>query len=53
MPNFKKFIQDGIAVGENALFGYTKVQEFKFYVDATECLVMKYKSLYMDDEWLP
>ena len=30
VPNFKKFIEDGIAVGENALLRYTKCQQFKF-----------------------
>ena len=53
VPDFKKFIEDGIAVGENALLGHTKAQQFKFYVDASGCPVMKYKLLCTDDDWLP
>ena len=53
VPDFKKFIEDGIAVGENALLGHNKAQQFKFYVDAIGCPVMKYKLLCTDDEWLP
>ena len=53
VPNFKKFIEDGIAIGENALFGHTKAQQFKFYVDATNCPVMKYKLLCINEDWLP
>ena len=51
--DFKKFIEDDIAVGENALLGHTKAQQFKFYVDASRCPVMKYKLLCTDDDWLP
>ena len=51
VPDFKKFIEDGIAMGENALLGHTKVQQFKFYIDASGCLVMKYK-LQKSDECL-
>ena len=53
VPNFKKFIENGIADGENTLLGHTKVQQFKFYVDAMDCPVMKYKLLCTDDDWLP
>ena len=53
VPDFKNFIEDGIAVGENALLGHTKAQQFKFYVDASGCPVMKYKLLCTDDDWLP
>ena len=52
VPNFKKFIENGIADGENTLFGHTKAQQFKFYVDAMDCPVMKYKLLCTDDDWL-
>ena len=51
VPDFKKFIEDGIAVGENVLLRHTNVQQFKFYVDAMECPIMKYKLLCTDDEW--
>ena len=49
-PNFKKFIENGIAVGENALLEHTKAQQFKFYVDATNYPVMKYKLLCTDED---
>ena len=52
VPNFKKFIENGIADGENTLLGHTKAQQFKFYVDAMECPVVKYKLLCTDDHWL-
>ena len=29
------------------------MQQFKFYVDAMDCLVMNYKLLCMNDDWLP
>ena len=50
---FKKFMQDVIAIGENALLKHNKAQQFKFNVDIFECLVMRYKLLCTDDEWLP
>ena len=53
VPDFKKSIEDGIVVGENALLSHTKAQQFKFYVDAIGYPVMKYKLLCTDDEWLP
>ena len=53
VPNFKKFIENGIADGDNTFLEHTKAQQFKFYVDAMGCLVMKYKLLYTDDDSLP
>ena len=53
VPDFKKSIEDVIAVGEHALLGHTKAEQFKFYVDASGCPVMKYKLLCTDDDWLP
>ena len=50
VPNFKKFIENGIAIGENFLLGHTKAQQFKFYVNAMGCPVMKYKLLCTNDE---
>ena len=52
VPDFKKFIEDDIVDGKSALLGHTKAQQFKFYVDASGCPVMKYKLLCTDDEWL-
>ena len=51
--DFKKFIEDDIAMEENALLDHMKAQQFKFYVYATGCPVMMYKLLCTDDEWLP
>ena len=51
VPNFK-FIENGIVVGENALLGHTKVQQFKFYVNATNYPIMKYKLLCAHEDWL-
>ena len=51
--DFKKFIEGGIVVGENALLGHTKAQQFKFYVDVSGCPMMKYKLFCTDDDWLP
>ena len=52
MLNFKKFIEENIAMKGNALLRHIKAQQFKSYVDAIGCLVMKYKVLYTNDEWL-
>ena len=50
VPNFKKFIENGIANRENTLLGHTKAQQFKFYVNAMGCPIMKYKLLCTDDD---
>ena len=34
------------------MLGHIKAQQFKFYVDAMDCPVMKYKLLCTDDDWL-
>ena len=41
VPDFKKFIGDMIADGDEALQGHTKAHQFKFYVDSSGCPVMK------------
>ena len=33
--------------------GHTKVHQFKFYVDSSGTLVLKYKICCHDEEWLP
>ena len=33
--------------------GHTKAQQFKFYIDASGCPVIKYKLLCTNDDWLP
>ena len=45
MLDFKKFIEKCIVRREIALLGHTKVQQFKSYMDATRCSLMKYKLL--------
>ena len=52
VPNFKKFIENGIVDGENTLLRHTKAQQFKFYVNAMGCPIIKYKLLCTDDDWL-
>ena len=53
VPNSKKFIESGIAIGENVLLGHTKSQQFKFYVHGMGCPIMKYKLLCTHSNWLP
>jgi hypothetical protein len=53
VSDFKGLIARCIAQGDEALEGHTKAQQFKFYVDSTGCLVMKYRILYTDPDWLP
>jgi hypothetical protein len=53
VPDFKGLIAGCIAQGDEALEGHTKAQQFKFYVDSTGCLVMKYRILCTDPDWLP
>ena len=50
VPDFKKFIEEGIGVKENALLGHAKAQKFNFYVKASGCSVMKYKLLCTNDD---
>ena len=42
VPDFKGFIVGYIAEGDKALEGRTKAQQFKFFVDSSGCLMMKY-----------
>ena len=53
VPDFKGFIENSILEGADALVGHTKVQQFKFYLDSTGCLVMKFKRYCTDTDWLP
>ena len=53
VPDFKSFIVDGFADGEESLQGHTKAHQFKFFMDSTGCPMMKYKILCHHDEWLP
>ena len=50
---FKKFIADWILDGEKSLMSHTKAHQFKFYVDSSGTLVLKYKIYCHDEEWLP
>jgi hypothetical protein len=51
--DFKIFIMECIAKGNEALEGHTKAQKFKFFVDSYGCPMMKYRILYSDNDWLP
>jgi hypothetical protein len=53
VPDFKGFIARCIAEEDEALEGHTKAQQFKFYVDSSGYLVMKYKILCTNNDWLP
>jgi len=53
VPDFKSFISEGIADGDEALQGHTKAHQFKFFVDSSGCPMMKYKILCHHDDWLP
>ena len=53
VANFKGFIEGKFNDGNDILVGlYTKPQQVKFYLDSTGCLVMKYKILCTDADWL-
>jgi hypothetical protein len=53
VPDFKGFIARCIAQGDEALEGHTKALHFKFYVDSSGYLVMKYRIHCIDPNWLP
>lgn len=53
VPDFKSFISDGIADGEESLQGHTKAHQLKFFMDSRGCPMMKYKILCHHDDWLP
>jgi hypothetical protein len=53
VPNFKSFIEEWLLDGDETLIGHTKAHQFKFFLDASGCPVMKYKILCHDEEWLP
>ena len=52
VANFKGFIEGSFNDGNDLLVGHTKPQQVKFYLDSTECPVMKYKMLCTDADWL-
>ena len=52
VPDFKAFIAGSFVDGDDVLVGHTKPHQLKFYLDSTGCLVMKYKLLCTDVEWL-
>jgi hypothetical protein len=51
--DFKGFIAGYIAEGDEALEGHTKAQQFKFFVDSSGYLLMKYRIHCIDSDWLP
>ena len=52
VADFKGFIEGSFNDGNDLLVGHTKPQQVKFYLDSTGCLVMKYKILCTDADWL-
>lgn len=50
--DFKGFIAGHIEDKDEALEGYTKSQQFKFFVDSNGCPMMKYKIFYTNNDWL-
>jgi hypothetical protein len=50
--DFKGSFAGCIAEGDEALEGYTKVQQFQFFVDSRGCLMMKYRIHCSINEWL-
>ena len=52
VADFKGFIEGNFNDGNDLLVGHTKPQQVKFYLDSTGCLVMKYKMLCTDADWL-
>ena len=53
VADFKSFILDGLADGEESLQGHTKAHQLKFFMDSAGCPMMQYKILCHHDEWLP
>jgi hypothetical protein len=53
VPNFKGFIENYIADGDEVLVGHCEGQQFKFYLHENGWLMMQYKLKCTDNEWLP
>jgi len=53
VPDFKAFIEGSLLDRDEALLGYTKVQQFKFYFNSVSISIMKYKKYCMNSDWLP
>jgi len=51
--DFKLFIKGYQSSGMARLIGLEEMHLFKFYVDSEGILVMKYKKLVVDSQWLP
>ena len=52
VADFKGFIEGSLKDGNDILVGHTKPQQVKFYLDSIGCLVMMYKMLCTDADWL-
>jgi hypothetical protein len=53
VPDFKKFIEGSMLDGANALMGHTKAHQFKFFVDLSECPIVKDKMYCHTQDWRP
>ena len=52
VADFKGFIGGKLNDGNDILVGHTKPQQVKFYLDSSGCLVMMYKMLCTNADWL-
>ena len=52
VPDFKKFVEGYLCTGRDALARHTNAQQFKFYRNANGWLLMQYKLLCTNNEWL-
>ena len=52
VADFKGFIGGKLNDGNDILVGHTKPQQVKFYLDSSGCLVMMYKILCTNADWL-
>jgi len=52
VSDFKTIIQGLIIEGKDALVGHTKAQQFKFYLNSRNILIIKYKQYYTNSGWL-
>ena len=53
VPDFKKFVEGYLCTRGNALAGHTNAQQFKVYLNGNGWLLMQYKLLCTNNEWLP
>ena len=52
VPDFKKFVEDYLCIGHDALAGHTNAQQFKFYRNGNGWLLMQYMLLCTNNKCL-